>query len=102
MKMVVVGQVRSFVASRLSGHVNRLEVPFFNQTLQSAIDCGDAQSRHIGLSFGQHFQGSQGTFAAQKNTADRIPLAGLSIHPGIFDTSQVNLLVAAKARPSIP
>lgn len=52
MEMMMVRQVGRFVTSRLAGHINRLDVAFFDQAFEGPVDRGNAQTGNIGLSFG--------------------------------------------------
>lgn len=52
MKMMMVRQIRRLVTGGLARYIDRLDVPFLDQTLEGPIDGSNAQAGNIGLSFG--------------------------------------------------
>jgi len=80
LEMMMMGLRGSLITGRLTGKLNLDEPPFCNETLESAIDCGNPQTRGVPLCNLEHFLRTQRTTSFFDNAPDGPALASIAFH----------------------
>src|SRR5690606_35080227 len=79
-EVVVMVEMGSFVARRLTGQLHRRQPTFGLQVANRAVYRCNAESRNLNLRHIQHFAGRKWAVGGLEGAADGVALAGLTLH----------------------